>query len=85
MDSQERQHLFATTHSLDYPLLVDEGGTVARDYGVKRSVDLLKVKRTTFVIASDRRVLEVIASEFSMDVHADRALQVLDSIKGPRP
>ena len=85
MDSQERQHLFATTYSLDYPLLADEGGTVARDYGVKRSVDLLKVKRTTFVIGSDRRVLEVIASEFSMDVHADRALQVLDSVKGPRP
>ncbi len=37
----------------------------------------MPVKRTTFVIGADRTVLEVISSEFSMDAHADRALEVL--------
>jgi peroxiredoxin Q/BCP len=31
----------------------------------------------TFVIGTDRRILEVIHSEVSMDAHADRALEVL--------
>ncbi|NNN04181.1 MAG: peroxiredoxin [Acidimicrobiaceae bacterium] len=79
MDTQERQSLFATTNALDYPLLADEGGRVAASYGVKRPLDVLRVKRTTFVIAPDRRILEIIASEFSMEVHADRALEVLDA------
>ncbi len=78
MDSMERQHEFATANSLDYPLLVDEGGQVARDYGVKRSLDLLRVKRTTFVIGVGRRLIDVISSELSMEVHADRALAALD-------
>jgi peroxiredoxin Q/BCP len=38
---------------------------------------LLPVRRTTFVIDTDRTVLEVIASEISMDTHADKALEVL--------
>jgi peroxiredoxin Q/BCP len=35
------------------------------------------VKRATFVIDTDRKVIDVIASEVRMDVHADRALQAL--------
>jgi len=35
------------------------------------------VKRRTFVIDTDRRVLEVISSESKMDVHPDGALRVL--------
>jgi len=38
---------------------------------VKRSLDLLKVKRATFVIGQDRRIAEVINSELSMNTHAD--------------
>ena len=37
----------------------------------------MPVKRTTFVIDTDRTVLEVISSEFSMDTHADKALDAL--------
>lgn len=77
MDSVERQSLFASTNSLDYPVLADDGGRVASLYGVKRQLDVLRVKRTTFVIGTDGVVLDVIASEFSMDVHADRALAAL--------
>jgi len=77
MDSVERQSRFAHQHALDYPLLADSKGDVARAYGVKRPLDFLKVKRTTFVIGRDRRILEVVNSELSMDVHADRALAAL--------
>jgi len=56
---------------------VELDGAVARRYGVKRRLDLLRVKRSTFVIAPDRRLLEVITSELSMHAHADRALAVL--------
>ena len=53
----------------------------AQRYGVWiRSPGLLprhENERTTFVIDTDRTVLDVIASEFSMDTHADKALEVL--------
>ncbi|MDH2903233.1 MAG: peroxiredoxin [Actinomycetota bacterium] len=77
MDDVQRQAKFATTNSLDYPLLADVGGTVAALYGVKRGVDLLKVRRTTFVIGTDQRIIEKISSELAMQVHADRALAAL--------
>jgi peroxiredoxin Q/BCP len=77
MDDAESLRTFAGVNRLDYPLLSDLDGAVARRYGVKRRLDLLRVKRSTFVIAPDRRLLEVITSELSMHAHADRALAVL--------
>ena len=79
MDAVEKQDKFAEKHSFDYPLLSDSAGVVAEAFGVKRGLlgKLMPVKRTTFVIDTDRRVLEVIASEISMDSHADKALEVL--------
>jgi len=81
MDAVEKQDKFAEKHSFDYPLLSDTSGAVAEAFGVKRGLlgKLMPVKRTTFVIDTDRRVLEVIASEISMDSHADKALEVLRS------
>src|SRR6476659_6532463 len=54
-------------------------GAVATQFGVKRGLlgKFMPVKRTTFVIDSDRTVLAAIASEVSMDTHADKALEVL--------
>ena len=77
MDSAERQAEFAQKNSLDYPLLADVDGEVARQFGVKRSLNFLKVKRASFVIGQDRRVREIITSEVSMNAHADRALAAL--------
>ncbi len=77
MDSVAKQSEFTTKNNLDYPLLADVGGVVAKSYGVKRSLDLLKVKRTTFVTGQDRRILDVISSEMNMNTHADRALDAL--------
>ena len=76
-DSVEKQKQFSTMHSFDYPLLSDPDGVVARQFGVKRSFGPLPVKRWTFVIGPDARVIEVIKSETRMGVHGDRALEVL--------
>ncbi len=77
MDTADLQAQFAKKHSLDFPLLADVDGEVARHYGVARSLRLLKVKRATFVIDTDMRVRDVISSEVSMNSHADRALESL--------
>ena len=79
MDGVDKQAEFSAKHGFDYPLLSDPDGAVARAYGVKRKLDLLRTKRSTFVIGTDRTVLEVISSERSMTTHADKALEVLRS------
>lgn len=78
-DAVAKQAKFAEQQKFDYPLLSDEDGTVATAFGVKRGLlgKFMPVKRTTFVIDTDRTVLDVIASEISMDSHADKALAVL--------
>lgn len=78
-DAVDKQAKFADKERFDYPLLSDADGTVARQFGVKRGLlgKFMPVKRTTFVIDTDRTVLAVIASEISMDSHADKALEVL--------
>ncbi|WP_433111201.1 peroxiredoxin [Micromonospora sp. CA-246542] len=78
-DEVAKQAEFSKMHGFDYPLLSDVDGTVARAFGVRRRVPLgaLSTKRMTFVIGTDRRVIEVIHSEVSMNDHADRALRAL--------
>lgn len=78
-DPVDKQAKFADTQRFDYPLLSDADGAVATQFGVKRGLlgKLMPVKRTTFVIDTDKTVLEVISSELSMETHADRALEVL--------
>ncbi|MGW3785326.1 peroxiredoxin [Micromonospora chokoriensis] len=78
-DPVAKQAEFSKLHGFDYPLLSDEDGTVAQQFGVKRRVPLgaLSTKRMTFVIGADRRIIEVIHSEVSMNDHADRALRAL--------
>lgn len=78
-DSVSKQQQFADKHSFGYPLLSDADGRIARRFGVRRALALgpLATKRMTFVIGTDRRVLEAIHSEVTMDAHADRALEVL--------
>jgi thioredoxin-dependent peroxiredoxin len=80
MDTVDKQAAFATKHGFDYPLLSDVDGAVAKAFGVKRPLGILKVRRVTFVLDEDRRVLEVIGSEHNMDRHADRALEVLAAV-----
>ncbi|WP_067545993.1 peroxiredoxin [Nocardia crassostreae] len=80
-DSVAVQSGFAEKQALDYPVLSDVGGTVAAEFGVKRGLlgVLAPVKRTTFVIDTDRTVVKVINSELRATVHADDALEFLRS------
>lgn len=77
MDDVTKQAEFSTQHGFDYPLLADTDGAVAKSYGVKRAIGLLKVKRTTFVINQDRTIRAVISSEINMNAHVDQALAAL--------
>ncbi len=76
-DGVAKQQEFSERYSLGYPLLSDRAGAVAAQFGVKRRFGPIPVKRWTFVIDGDGRVLEVIKSETRMTHHADRALEVL--------
>jgi peroxiredoxin Q/BCP len=78
-DPVTKQAKFAADHGFDYPLLSDSDGTVASMFGVKRGLlgKLMPVKRTTFVIDTDRTVLDVIGSELNFNAHADKALATL--------
>ena len=78
-DTVDKQRQFAELHRFDYPLLSDTDGAVAAAMGVKRWLPLgpLSTRRMTFVIDTDRRVIDVIRSESGMHEHADRALDAL--------
>ena len=80
-DSVAKQGQFADKHSFDYPLLSDADGRVADAFGVARgSVGQrlgAPVRRRTFVIGTDRRLITEISSETRMDRHADDALTAL--------
>jgi peroxiredoxin Q/BCP len=76
-DDVERQREFAGRHGLGMPLLCDTDGAVRERFGVKRGFSLAPTKRTTFVIAQDRTILDVVRSELRMNAHADRALTAL--------
>jgi peroxiredoxin Q/BCP len=82
-DSVDKQRTFSTANSFDYPLLSDPDGAVASQFGAKRSwLPAVPVKRKTFVIDTDRTVLEIIKSEMKFDQHADTALEVLRTRQG---
>jgi peroxiredoxin Q/BCP len=78
VDSVEKQKAFADKRGFGYPLLSDDGGAVAKAFGLKRGLlGISPLQRTTFVIGTDRVIKDVIASEFNMNAHADRALAAL--------
>ncbi|MFI0241045.1 peroxiredoxin [Streptomyces sp. NPDC016845] len=76
-DAVERQQEFAGRNTLGFPLLSDPEGAVRGRFGVARGFGPLPTKRATFVIGTDRRVLEIVRSEFRMSAHADKALAAL--------
>ena len=83
-DQVEKQKRFSDKHSFDFPLLSDPDGAVATQFGVRRRFTALSpTKRATFVIGSDRRILGVIKSEVRMNLHADKALEILKAASAP--
>jgi thioredoxin-dependent peroxiredoxin len=83
MDDVDKQRQFADKHTFDYPLLSDSQGHVAEIFGVRRGALGTKlgapVKRQTFVIGRDRRLVAQISSETNMAKHADEALELLSA------
>lgn len=75
-DKVDKQKRFSDRYDFDFPLLSDADAAVASQFGVHRSFGL-PTKRTTFVIDTDNRILDVISSEIRFSHHADRALEVL--------
>jgi peroxiredoxin len=76
-DPVGKQERFAAEHSFGYPLLSDADGAVAKRFGVWRRLVPIHIRRATFVIGQDRRIVAVIRSELRSDRHADEALQAL--------
>jgi len=76
-DAVEKQKRFDEKESLGFPLLSDPDRVVASQLGAKRGPSFLPNKRVTFVIDTDRSLLDVIHSEVSMGSHADKALALL--------
>ena len=78
-DQPAKQKEFAELNGFDYPLLSDPDSAVAAAFGVKRKLPLgpLSTRRMTFVIDTDRTVVEVIHSETNMREHALSALAAL--------
>jgi peroxiredoxin Q/BCP len=80
-DDVAKQKQFSDKHGFDYPLLADTEGAVAGIFGVKRGKLGARlgapVKRWTFAIGKDSRVVAAIHSEVNMDTHADQALAAL--------
>jgi thioredoxin-dependent peroxiredoxin len=78
-DTPQKQKQFAEAHGLDYVLLSDPGNEVGIRFGIKRKVApaALSLKRLTYVIDTNRHILDVIHAELNMNEHAARALQAL--------
>lgn len=75
-DSVDTQARFDTRNNLGMTLLSDTDRSIARIFGARR-VGPVWNRRQTYVVDRNRVVLEVISSEMDMDLHADRALEVL--------
>ncbi len=78
-DDVTKQNTFATSHSLGYPLLSDEGNAIAKELGAWRwwLPGGLHTRRVTFVIGPDRTIIDSVADEKQMELHADQALEIL--------
>ena len=78
-DNVTKQSVFATNHSLGYPLLSDTGHRVAKEMGAYRAwlPGGLHTRRRTFVIGQDRRIIAEFSSESKFDDHADQALEAV--------
>lgn len=76
-DAVDKQKRFADKHGFDYPLLSDTDRVVADQFGVTSGFKLGPVRRVTFVIGTDAKVLGVIGSELRFATHGDQALDLL--------
>ena len=73
LGSPESHRHFREKHSLNFPLLTDEGGQAAEALGVLRE-SREKANRVTFLLDTEGKIAEVYP-EVSPETHADEILQ----------
>jgi peroxiredoxin Q/BCP len=78
-DTVTKQLAFSQANGFPFPLLSDPDGAVAKLFGTRRSFGPLRTRRRTFVIDTDRTIIEAIKSELNMSLHADKALVALQA------
>ena len=81
LDTEASHQRFQEKHSLNFPLISDNGKEIAKMFGVLRLGGLLLLKRVTFVIDRDGIIRKVIRSETNMHTHVDMALEALDKLE----
>jgi peroxiredoxin Q/BCP len=83
-DSSTSHAGFTSKHSLNFPLISDVDGGIAKAYGVARLGGMLgswiPPRRVTFVIDGQGIVRRVIESELNAGKHVDGALEALKSL-----
>ena len=83
-DDAKSHTKFATKHNLPFPLLVDEGGTVAStygSYGLKKFMgkEYMGITRRTFVIAPDGKLAKIYP-KVKPEPHAQEVLADLTTL-----
>lgn len=75
-DSVEEHAAFSKKHQLKYPLLSDAGNTIREAFGVPRGLLGLLPGRVTYCCDADGKILSIINSSISADIHIHEALKV---------
>lgn len=82
LDDVESHMAVAEKHGLPFTLLADEGGVVAREYGVLRNFGVVTLaSRQTFLISPDGRVARHYA-KVDVNTHADEVLRDIAALSG---
>lgn len=81
-DPVDKQKAFADKHQLPFALLSDPDRRVAAMFGVSTGFKLGPVKRATFVIDEQRKVLASFHHELRFASHADEAIMALRERSG---
>ena len=77
-DSEAVARKFAGTFKLQFPLLLDPGGTVRRLYQVPKFLGLLP-GRSTYVISRDKTIVSATHSQLGSHVHVEESLRFLQN------
>jgi len=82
LDDVASHTAFAEKHGLPFTLLADEGGVVAREYGVLRNFGVVTLaSRQTFLIAPDGRIARHYA-KVDVDTHSAEVLRDIAALSG---
>ncbi len=79
-DNASRHTAFSKALDLPFPLVSDNGGKIAKAYGVTRAGGWLPSKRVTFVIDSGGTIRKTISAELDVSAHARQALEAVQAL-----